>query len=192
MSRRTCIAMLPFILCQHRLSHKQKKKNQFPFHWCAVASGVDHIWASELSATALENGFGTKCEEHPFSSNCNNSTLTWPETYLTSVKNATGSVITTDSTFSLTKRKVPGVLWEGKPKKMSFLHGRKLRPAVLHYLPLHDSAGTPNNLCSCTTAPSFTLLLCFLIYLRSHIPETPFPTVSNMDEWEVLVHLSCA
>lgn len=156
MSQWTCIAMLPFIPCQHRLSHKQK--NQLPFHWCAFASGVDHIQASQLPATALENGFSTKYEEHPFSSNCEYATLTWPETHLTSVKTATGSVITTNITLSLTRRKVHGVLWEGKPKKMSFLHGRKLYPAVLHYLPLHDSAGTPSNLCSCPAAPSFSLL----------------------------------
>lgn len=119
---------------------------------------MDHIRASQLFATALENGFGTKCEEQLFSSNCNYPTLNWPKTYLTSVKNATGSVITTTSTLSLTDRKVQGVLWGGKPKKMSFLHGRKLRLAVLHYLLLHGSAGTLNNLCSCTAAPSFTLL----------------------------------
>lgn len=156
MSWRTCIAMLPFMPCQHRMSHKEKKKkkNQFPFHWCFFASRVDHTQASQLSATALENGFG---EEPTFSSNWNYPSLTWPKTYVTSVKNATGSVVTTDSTLSLTERKVQGVLWEGK-SKMSFVHGRKLCPAVLHYLPLHDSASTPNNLCSCNAAPSFALL----------------------------------
>lgn len=159
MSRRTCIAVLPFMPCQHRLSHKgKKKKNLFPFHWCFFASRVNHIQASQLSATALENGFGTKREEHTFSSNWNYPSLTWPKTYVTSVKNATGAVVTTDSTLSLTERKVQDVLWEGKSKKMSLLHGRKLCPAVLHYFPLHDSASTPNNLCSCTAAPSFTLL----------------------------------
>lgn len=81
----------------------RKKKNQFPFCWCAIASGANHLRTSQLSATALENGFGTKCEEHLFSSNYDYSTLTWPETYLTSIKNSTGSVITTNSSPSLTK-----------------------------------------------------------------------------------------
>lgn len=81
------------------------------------------------------------------------------------VKNATGSVLTTNSTLSLTERKVQGVLWEGKLKEMGFLHGRKLCPALLRYLPLHNSASTPNNLCSCTAAPSFTLL--------PHLPQIP-------------------
>lgn len=41
---------------------------------------------------------------------------------------------------------------------MSFVHGRKPCPAVLHYFPLRNSANTPNNPCSCTAGPSFTLL----------------------------------
>lgn len=178
MSRTTYNVMLSFIPHQHRLSHKQKKKNQFPFCWCSIASGANHLRTSQLSATALENGFGTKCEEHLFSSNYDYSTLTWPETYLTSIKNSTGSVITTNSSPSLTKSPRRAVRRETKDDEFPPWEEAE------SVCPFHDSAGTPNNLYNWTTAPSFTQLP---HWHQISVIETPFPTLSNRDEWKVSV-----
>lgn len=50
----------------------------------------------------------------------------------------------------------------------------------------------PTPLTTPVAALQVPLSLCFLIYLKSHIREITFPTLSNMGDREVPVHLICA
>ena len=169
MSRRTCIATLPFIPCEHRLSYKEK--NQFPFYWCAAASGVGWIRASVI-CNSTRNWFWYKMQEASIQLKLQLPYIDLAQNICDICQKCHRDWNNYQQHLSLTERKAQGVLWEGKRKQLSSSTGGScVLPSCIPSQSMIQLA----PLTSSVVAPQLPLSLCFPIHPRSHTKQrSPF------------------